>query len=196
MKKKLLIFIPSLFILVIIARLVFIGIEQKKEFDYHKNIPKSIHFWSNDFEHNEFIPTEFTGLGQDVSPSLYWDSLPTGTKSIAIIAVDYDAPSPIIKFMTIDHWVVFNINPNIKHFDKAISYQDLVKAGMNLGTNITGGVDYVGPNPPIGTHKYYFRIYALSIPSIALTQPTKKDLMEMMENNILAYGELIGKFRK
>lgn len=196
MKKKILIFIPSLITLVIIARLVFVGIEQKNEFNYHKEIQKSIKFWSDDFKQNENIPTEFTGLGQDISPSLHWDNLPSGTKSIAIIAVDYDAPSPIIKFTTIDHWIIFNISPDIKQIDKAITHQELVDAGMDLGINITGGVDYVGPNPPLGTHKYYFRIYALSIPSIELTNPTKKELMEKMKNNIIAYGELIGKYRK
>lgn len=196
MKKKILILISSLIILVIIGRLVFVGIEQKNEFNYHKNIQKSINFWSDDFKQGEFIPTEFTGLGQDVSPSLHWDNLPSETKSIAIIAVDYDAPSPVIKFTTIDHWIIFNISPDIKYLDKAITHQEMVNAGMNLGINITGGVDYVGPNPPLGTHNYYFRIYALSIPFIELTNPTKKELMEKMKNNIIAYGELIGKYKK
>lgn len=196
MKKKIVIIIPSLLILAIIARLVFVAIEQKNEFNYHKDIQKSINFGSDDFKQNEDIPTEFTGLGHNVSPSLHWDNLPTGTKSIAIIAVDYDAPSPVIKFTTIDHWIVYNINPDIKHIDKAITHQELVEAGMNLGVNITGGVDYVGPNPPFGTHNYYFRIYALSIPSIELTNPTKKELMAKMKNNIIAYGELIGKYKK
>jgi Raf kinase inhibitor-like YbhB/YbcL family protein len=196
MIKKILIIILGLLILAIIARIVFIAIEQKNEFNYHCDIPKSINFWSDDFRQGDFIPTEFTGFGRDVSPSLYWDNLPQGTQSIVIIAVDYDAPSPIIKFMTIDHWIIFNISPDINHLDKAITHQKLVDAGMKLGINITGGVDYVGPNPPLGTHKYYFRIYALSIPSIELTNPTKKELMEKMKNNIIAYGELIGKYKK
>jgi Raf kinase inhibitor-like YbhB/YbcL family protein len=196
MKKKILILIPSLIILVIIVRIVLVEIEQKKEFNYHSDIQKSIKLWSNDFKPNEIIPTEFTCLGDNLSPSLYWDNMPSGTKSLVIIAVDYDAPSPIIKFTTIDHWIIFNINPSITHIDKAITHQELVKDSMSLGTNITGKTDYVGPNPPFGTHKYYFRIYALSVSNIDLTKPTKKILMEKMKNNIIAYGELIGKYKK
>ena len=196
MLKKILIAIPILIIILIVGRFVYVVIDQKKEFNFHDSIPKSLNLWSNDFKQNEAIPIEFTGLGEEISPSLYWDNLPTGTKSLVITAVDYDGPSPTIKLFTIDHWVLFDIDPSIDHIDKAITLEELEKEGMNSGLNINGEVDYVGPNPPLGTHKYYFRIYALSVPSSDLDKPTRKALMEEIKDNIIAYGELIGTYKK
>ena len=196
MLKKILIAIPILIIVLIVARVIFVNLDQKKEFDYHSTLEKSINLSSNDFAQNEAIPIEFTGLGEEISPSLKWDNLPTGTKSLVITAVDYDGPSPTIKLFTIDHWVLFDIDPSIDHIDKAITLEELEKEGMNSGLNINGEVDYVGPNPPLGTHKYYFRIYALSVPSSDLDKPTRKALMEEIKDNIIAYGELIGTYKK
>ena len=196
MLKKILIAIPILIIVLIVARVIFVNLDQKKEFDYHSTLEKSINLSSNDFAQNEAIPIEFTGLGEEISPSLKWDNLPTGTKSLVITAVDYDGPSPTIKLFTIDQWVLFDIDPSIDHIDKAITLEELEKEGMNSGLNINGEVDYVGPNPPLGTHKYYFRIYALSVPSLDLDKPTRKALMEEIKDNIIAYGELIGTYKK
>ncbi|MEO1419223.1 MAG: YbhB/YbcL family Raf kinase inhibitor-like protein [Bacteroidota bacterium] len=199
MRKKILIrvliAIPSLIILLIMGRVVFVNLEQKKEFDYHERIPKSINLWSNDFESNGPIPTEYTGLGAEVSPSLYWDNLPSGTQSLVVTTVDYDGPSPNFKLMTIDHWVIHDIDPSLNHIDKAIMLTALEKQGMNLGLNVNGGVGYVGPNPPMGTHEYYFRIYALSVPSLDLVKPSRADLMEKVKDHVIAYGELIGTYR-
>ncbi|MEL6671164.1 MAG: YbhB/YbcL family Raf kinase inhibitor-like protein [Bacteroidota bacterium] len=194
--KRVLIAIPGLIILLIIARVAFVNFDQKKEFDYHSTIQKSIKLWSNDFESNGLIPTEYTGLGEELSPSLYWDNLPSGTESLVITTVDYDGPSPSFKLMTIDHWVIFNISPTINHLDKAVTLEEMEKQGMNLGLNINGEVGYVGPNPPMGIHKYYFRIYALSVPSVDLDKPSRTDLMEKIKDNIIAYGELIGTYSK
>ncbi len=193
--KRLLIIIPSAIILLIIGRVAFVNIDQNKEFDYHSTLQKSIKLWSDDFESNGPIPTEFTGLGEEVSPSLYWDNLPSGTKSLMITTVDYDGPSPNFKLMTIDHFVAFNIDPTINRLDKAITVEEMEKQGMRLGLNINGGVGYVGPNPPMGIHKYYFRIYALSVPTVDLVKPSRADLMEEVKDHILAYGELIGTYK-
>ncbi|MBP7460784.1 MAG: YbhB/YbcL family Raf kinase inhibitor-like protein [Candidatus Delongbacteria bacterium] len=196
MIKKTLIFIPFLLLLVIAFRMVTVYIEQNDEFNYHRNIPKSIRLWSADFEPNGTIPIRFTALGENVSPSLYWDNVPAETQSLAIIVVDYDAPSPFIKLTTIDHWIVFNIDPTIKCFDPALTSRQLIEDSMSLGITITGGTDYVGPNPPLGTHRYYFRVYALSVSHLDLLKPTKEILMNTMKDKVLAYGELIGVFKK
>ena len=191
--------IPGILILIIIiiaARIIFVNIQQQGEFDYHNNITKTIKLWSEDFEQGETIPERFTGLGEELSPSLYWDNIPPETKSLAIIVVDYDAPSPIIKLTTIDHWIVFNIDPDINYFKEAATSQQLQEKNISLGKNITGRVEYVGPNPPIGTHNYYFRIYALSVSHIDLNEPSKETLMDKMKDNIIAYGELVGIFAK
>jgi Raf kinase inhibitor-like YbhB/YbcL family protein len=194
--KKILIAIPILIGVVIVARVVFVNMDQKKEFEYHDTLQKSIKLWSNNFESNSPIPIEYTGLGEELSPSLHWDNLPSGTKSLVITAVDYDGPSPNFKLMTIDHFVVFNIDPTINHLEEAITLEEMEKQGMNLGLNINGGVGYVGPNPPMGTHDYYFRIYALSVPSVDLVNPSRADLLEAVKDDILGYGELIGTYSK
>lgn len=194
--KRILIIIPSLIILAIIARVVFVNIDQKKEFEYHSTLQKSINLWSDGFDPNSPIPTEYTGLGEELSPTLHWDNLPSGTKSLIVTTVDYDGPSPNFKLMTIDHWVLFNIDPSIDHIDKAKTLEDLEIQGIKLGLNVNGEVGYVGPNPPMGIHKYYFRIYALSVPSVDLVKPTRAELMEKVKDNILAYGELIGTYSK
>jgi Raf kinase inhibitor-like YbhB/YbcL family protein len=194
--KRVLIIILSLIIVAIIGRVVFVNIDQKKEFEYHSTIQKSIKLWSTDFESNGPIPIEYTGLGEELSPSLYWDNLPSETKSLVITTVDYDGPSPNFKIMTIDHWVLFNIDPSINHIDKGITLEELEEKGIKLGLNVNGEVGYVGPNPPMGTHKYYFRIYALSVPSLDLVKPSRADLMEKVKDNIIAYGELIGTYSK
>lgn len=193
--KRLLIIIPSALILIIIARVVYVNMDQKKEFEYHSTLQKSINLWSDGFEPNSPIPIEYTGLGEEVSPALYWDNLPEGTKSLVITTVDYDGPSPNFKIMTIDHWVLFNIDPSIDHIDKAITLEELEKQGIKVGLNVNGEVGYVGPNPPMGEHKYYFRIYALSVPSVDLVKPSRDDLMEKVKDNILAFGELIGTYK-
>jgi Raf kinase inhibitor-like YbhB/YbcL family protein len=194
--KRILIIIPSLIILAIIARVVFVNIDQKKEFEYHSTLQKSINLWSDGFDPNSPIPKEYTGLGEELSPSLHWDNLPSGTKSLMITTVDYDGPSPNFKLMTIDHWVLFNIDPSVDHIDKAITLEDLENKGIKLGLNVNGEVGYVGPNPPMGIHKYYFRIYALSVPSADLAKPSRAELMEKVKDNILGYGELIGTYSK
>ena len=70
------------------------------------------------------------------------------------------------------------------------------KQGIDLGLNVYSEAKYIGPNPPMGTHQYYFRIYALSVPSLDLVKPTRANLMEKVKDNVLAYGELVGTFKK
>ena len=193
--KRILIIVPSVLVLAIIARVVFVNMDQKKEFEYHSTLQKSINLRSDGFEPNSPIPTEFTGLGAELSPSLHWDNLPSGTNSLMITAVDYDGPSPNFKIMTIDHWVMYNINPSVNHIEKAITLEELEKQGIKLGLNVNSDMGYVGPNPPMGVHKYYFRIYALSVPKVDLVNPSRADLMEKVKDNILAYGELIGTYK-
>ncbi len=196
MKKKLIIFTPVVIVAIIVARMLFVSCQQKEEFSYHEKLPKTIKFWSGDFANNGNIPVECTGLGTNTSPSLYWDNLPVNTKSLAIMVVDYDAPAPWLKIKTIDHWIVFNISPGKRSLPKGVKGIQLAKEHISLGENITGGGNFAGPNPPIGTHRYYFRIYALSVSRINMTNPTQEELFHYMDGKILAYGELIGISKK
>ena len=166
--------------------------QQKTELNYHSTISKTIELGSADFAHKGIIPIEFTALGNNISPSLYWNNVPSNAKSLVILVTDYDAPGPYLKLFTVDHWVVYNVSPLEKSIPKAIEKFQL--EGLSFGKNVYKEINYTGPKPLIGTHNYVFRIYALSISNINLTNPTKKEIMEVMKDSILAYGELIGRY--
>ncbi len=196
-KKKVLMVVSAILALVamaVAALVVSVQFDQKSEFEYHSTLVNSIQLWSNGFEPNGTIPTEFTAQGEELSPSLFWDDLPPGTQSLVITAADYDGPSPSFRLMTIDHWVVYNIDPTIDRIEKAAPVEVLEEQGMKVGQNVYGGIGYIGPDPPMGEHRYFFRIYALSVPSLDLVQPTRSELMESMKDHVIAYGELVGTY--
>ena len=118
--------------------------------------------------------------------------MPEGTKSLVLLCTDYDGPAPFLKLLTIDHWVVYNIPADKTLLGKGSTSKSLQAKGISSGKNFKGTLEYKGPKPPIGKHRYFFRLYALSTPELNLTQPTKKEVMEAMKNNVLSYGELVG----
>ena len=192
--KKILLFIPILLILAILVRLFISSGNQKVEFAYHDNLPKTIELTSEAFVNHAKMPTEYTGKGSNTSPALQWNNLPADTKSIVILVVDYDAPAPYLKLLTIDHWSIFNIPNGIASLQKGITTADLLKMGATVGINIANETAYTGPQPPLGVHEYFFRIYALNTPQLEVSNPTKAGIMAAMKGKVLAYGELVGTF--
>lgn len=170
--------------------------KQKQDAEYHSGIPKTIKLTSNDFQHQGTIPKEFADFSENISPSLNWSNVPDGTKSFVITVTDYDAPSPEFKTATIHHWLLYNIKPDLKNIKKGIAAEELSAQGITVGSNYRGKNSYNGPNPPMGEHSYYFRIYALSIPRIEEQDLKTKDVKDVIQDHILAYGELIGKMEK
>ena len=110
--------------------------------------------WSNDFHHEGKIPKVFTCDDRDVSPHLAWDGIPEGTQSLALIVDDPDAPVG-----TWVHWLVSDIPPHVAEMP-----QGTVPVGARQVTNDFGKVEYGGPCPPGGTHRYFHKLYALSVP--------------------------------
>jgi Raf kinase inhibitor-like YbhB/YbcL family protein len=194
MTKKILLSIFSLFTLLILGLLLYAYIKREKEFAFHNSIPKTIELHSADFADGGMIPAECSGKGNNLSPSLYWNNLPKGTRSLVICMTDYDGPAPFFKIKTVEHWSVYNIPITMNGLDKGVTSTELLKDKINMGLNYTEGIEYAGPNPPVGEHRYFFRVYALSELRLELNNPKKKELMNAMENSILGYGELIGKF--
>lgn len=138
---------------------------------------------SPDFDNNEFIPDKFTCLGEDINPALIIESVPEGTKSLVLIVDDPDAPMG-----TWVHWVVFNI-PVISKIDaNSIPGEQAINSFAKEG--------YGGPCPPFGTHRYFFKIYALDTEFEPMLIKDKSSLEEMMESHILDRAELIGLFKK
>ncbi len=194
MKKKIWISVVVLFILALIIKPVITAAQQKKEFKYHDTLSKTITLTSTDFSASGKIPVECTGDGEELSPALHWGNIPKGTKSFVLLMTDYDAPAPFFKISTVDHWVIYNISADRKALYKGLTSGQLQEMHISSGQNYKKGIEYKGPKPPVGVHKYYFRIYALSVSELNLKNPTKQEVMNAMKGNILAYGELIGKY--
>ena len=194
MKKAILILLPICIALAITVKIFITASRQQAEVDFHKGIPNTIVLGSDAFPNNGIIPTLFTGKGESKSPELHWSNLPEGTKSLVLLMTDYDGPAPFLKLTIVDHWVVYNIPANMTALGAKVDSIQLAKDNIGLGINYTKGIEYAGPKPPIGVHRYFFRVYALSVPLLNLVCPKKQEVMDVMKGNVLAYGELIGRY--
>jgi hypothetical protein len=143
------------------------------------------------FGEGQMIPREYTCVGRDVSPPLEWSNIPEGTASIAIICDDPDAPMG-----TWVHWVIYNIPPSQRGLDAEIPTKRELAGGAIQGINSFQKIGYGGPCPPAGTHRYYFKIYALDTLLENELSATKETVQRAMNNHILARGELMGKFSR
>jgi len=143
------------------------------------------------FTNEGMIPSKYTCDGRDVSPPLSWSGGPDGTKSYALIADDPDAPAG-----TWVHWVIYDIPQDTTSLPEAVPAGKTLKNGAVQGTNDFRRYGYGGPCPPGGTHRYYFKVYALDILIGKGPGLTKKQLLNAMEGHILAQGELMGKYSR
>jgi Raf kinase inhibitor-like YbhB/YbcL family protein len=140
------------------------------------------------------IPTKHTCEGEDVSPPLAWSGAPASTKSFALIVDDPDAPDPQAPKMTYVHWVLYNIPASVTSLAEGVSKQ--LPPGARDGTNDWKRTGYGGPCPPVGRHRYFFKLYALDIVLGDLASPTKPALEAAMKGHTLARGELVGTYQK
>lgn len=136
------------------------------------------------FKHGGFIPRKYTCEGENMSPTIEVKGMPDETKTLAIIMEDPDAPHGVFT-----HWLVWNIPCQ----DQPIAENSIM--GIN-GRNSFGKLGYDGPCPPSGTHRYFFRVYALNTRLNLPEGSTKKALKEAMANHILDTGELMGQYKK
>jgi len=150
---------------------------------------------SSVFSANGTIPANYTCEGTDVSPPIQWDGLPDGTKSLALIVDDPDAPDPKAPKTTWVHWVLYNLPPTTTQLAEAIAQDDLPEGTLE-GKNDWGRPGYGGPCPPIGLHRYFFKLFALDLVLPDLRQPTKLDLETAMSGHILERVEIIGTYEK
>ena len=140
---------------------------------------------SSAFQNNGTIPSIYTCDGSDVSPPLMISNVPKNTQSLALIVEDPDAP-----IGTVTHWTVWNISPQKSPF--AVGE----KIDSPQGINVFGVVDYKGPCPPSGTHRYFFKLYALDTMLDLVNGSTKDDLIHAMNDHILEQAILIGKYSR
>jgi len=145
---------------------------------------------SSAFVANGAIPKKYTCDGRNTSPPLEWSGVPAGTASFALIVDDPDAPDPKAPTRTYVHWVAYDISKAMTRLvDGEFSPGD-VREGLNDAK--TRG--YTGPCPPIGRHRYFFKLYALDVVLGDLGQTTKSDLERAMRGHVLEHAELIGTY--
>jgi len=147
---------------------------------------------STAFTHEGAIPSLYTCEGKDVSPPLSWSEIPPGTKSLALILDDPDAPDPAAPKMTWVHWVLYNLPPTNDGVPEGVKP---LPAGTKEGMNDWKRTGYGGPCPPIGRHRYFFKLYALDT-TLELTSPTKTAVLSAMEGHVLAEAQMIGTYQK
>jgi Raf kinase inhibitor-like YbhB/YbcL family protein len=140
------------------------------------------------FANNSEIPSEYTAEGKDVSPPLAFDGIPSQAKSLALIVDDPDAPDPAAPRMTWVHWVIYDLPATTR------SLAEATKPPGTVGKNDWKKEAYGGPHPPVGRHRYFFKLYALDT-TIAKPGLTKKELEKAMEGHVLARAELVGTYQ-
>ena len=155
----------------------------------------SMELWSDVFDPEGEIPARFTCEGNDVSPPLRWRNVPAGAESLVLIVDDPDAPDPRAPRMTYVHWLLYNLPTDAGAISEAIALQEL-PAGTLQGRNDWGRTGYGGPCPPIGRHRYFFKLYALDTTLPDLDQPTKAELEARMQGHVIEQCELIGTYQK
>lgn len=150
---------------------------------------------SSAFKPNGAIPAKYTCEGKDVSPALTWSGVPSGTKSLALIVDDPDAPDPAAPKMTWVHWILFDVPPSTKSLPEAADASSLPRKTRE-GLNDWKRTGYRGPCPPIGRHRYFFKLYALDTELGNLGEPTKAQLEKAMVGHILGEAQLVGTYQK
>ncbi len=151
----------------------------------------TIELTSPAFAQGQPIPVKYTCRGEDISPALAWSEPPAGTQTFALIMDDPDAPAG-----TWVHWVLFNIPASARSLPEAFPSEASLPDGSQSGKNSWGRTGYGGPCPPSGTHRYFFKLYALDEPLAIQPGADKGELEKAMVGHILATAELMGTFSK
>lgn len=146
---------------------------------------------STAFQEGESIPRQYSCDGLDMSPELSWSGVPEGTLSFVIILDDPDAPGG-----TWNHWVIFNIPADTRELGEAVPKTSQLDSGALQGRNSFVRIGYGGPCPPSGEHRYYFTIYALDITLDLSAGASKTQVLNAMQDHILAQAVIMGTYRR
>ena len=140
---------------------------------------------SSAFSEGGNIPSKFTCDGADLSPPLQIEGVPSGAKSLVLIVDDPDAPSGLFT-----HWMIWNIDPKTNSIPEGNS------SNGAAGKNDFGKSGYGGPCPPSGTHRYYFRVFALDRPLDLKPGAKRKELDAAMKGHVIGQGEYMGRYAR
>ena len=162
-----------------------------------KKMSASFHVTSPALADGAEIPQKYTCEGPDLSPPLAWEGLPEGTRALALVVDDPDAPDPAAPRMTWVHWVLWDIPADAPGLaEGAGNPGGKLPEGTRVGLNDWKRPGWGGPCPPIGRHRYFFKLYALDAPLGELADPTKAGLLRAMEGHVLGEAQLVGTYRK
>ena len=150
---------------------------------------------STNFTAGGEIPAVHTCEGKDTSPALSWSGVPEGARSLALIVDDPDAPDPAAPKTTWVHWVLYDLPPSTTALAEGVTAGAL-PTGTRQGHNDWKRPGYGGPCPPIGRHRYFFKLYALDKTIEGSAHFTKAELTRAMEGHVIAQAELIGTYQK
>jgi Raf kinase inhibitor-like YbhB/YbcL family protein len=150
---------------------------------------------SPSFAHGAAIPAEHTCEGPDRSPPLAWSGAPPATRSLVLIVDDPDAPDPKAPKMTWVHWILDNIPPGTTSLDQGVA-PGALPPGTLQGVTDYKRTGWDGPCPPIGRHRYFFKLYALDQPLPALKTGSKAEVERAMAGHVIAHAELMGTYEK
>ena len=149
---------------------------------------------SSAFDESGKIPKKYTCESDDLSPPLEWTGAPDNTRSFALIVDDPDAPDPAKPKMVYVHWVVINIPAGTNQLAENAS-RSMMPSGSHTGLNDWKKTEYGGPCPPIGRHRYYFKLYALDT-TLDLNATTREDVEAAMAGHVLGMARLMETYQK
>jgi Raf kinase inhibitor-like YbhB/YbcL family protein len=161
---------------------------------YHSALPKSVFVRSISFNGGADMSASYTCKGEGVSPEISWDGVPENARSFVLIAMDWDDPSPKFRLGNFTHWILYNIPLDVREIKSAVTSADLKQSNIQVASNSSDAAAYGPPCPPLGKHRYIFRVYALDVPKIDPASPDRDHVMAAMKGRVLAYGEVVGLF--
>jgi hypothetical protein len=147
------------------------------------------------FKDGDPIPMAYTAEGEDKAPPLHIEGIPAGTRSLALLVEDPDAPDPKAPERTWCHWLLYNIPTGTRDLAEGGSL-DVLPPGCKEGVNDFGRFGYGGPRPPVGQHRYFYRLLALDTVLPDLGKVTRKEFLAVIQGHVVAESSLIGTYQK
>lgn len=163
----------------------------KETLSNEEKIPMTLQLTSSAFTEGSPIPARYARKGENVSPPLAWSGTPAGTQSFVLMVDDPDAP--VGDWV---HWLVYNLPQTATALPEGVKTNADLPGNAAQGKNGWGEAGYGGPQPPSGTHRYVFKLYALDTLLKLGPGAAKADLLRAMEGHVLARGELMGRYSK
>ena len=161
---------------------------------YHANIPKTLQLRSVSFNAGGDIPVSYSCKGEGASPQISWEGAPEKAQSFVLIEMDWDGPSPVFRLGSFTHWILYDIPADVREIKSAISASELSQQHIVPGNNSSDAAAYMPSCPPLGKHRYVFRVYALDVAQIQPASPDRDAVLDAMKGHVLAFGELEGLF--